>query len=68
MVVPEPLVSLVRSFLTDSALGDLWKLGEKCGCWELLKIELPGMCYRGAQVVKEEKSATRNPVVPIGLN
>jgi probable phosphoglycerate mutase len=68
LVVSEPLTSLVRSFLTDCALGDMWKLGESCGCWELLQIQTPGMSYRGVQIVKEEKGATHDSIVPIGLN
>jgi probable phosphoglycerate mutase len=39
LVVPEPLASLVRSFLNDSDLGDLWKAENDCGRWELIDIE-----------------------------
>ncbi len=67
LVVPEPLNLLVRSFLTETPIGDLWKLGERCGCWELLQVSAPGLCYRGAQV-NTEKSAAPGGVVPIGLS
>jgi len=39
LVVPEPLASLVRRYLTDSELGDLWKVECEKGQWELFEIE-----------------------------
>ena len=50
LVVPEPLHLLVRSCLTETPLGDLSKLGESCGRWELLEVADGGMCYRGAEM------------------
>ena len=67
LVVPEPLNAVVRSLLTASAVGDLWKLGESCGCWELLQVQNPGIFQSGGQISKE-KGATHNGVVPIGLS
>jgi len=39
LVVPEPLASLVRRFLRQGELGDLWKLSNGHGRWEVLEIE-----------------------------
>lgn len=39
MVVPEPLASLVRRFLQQAELGDLWKVTNGHGRWEILEIE-----------------------------
>jgi len=39
LVVPEPLASLVRRYLTDSELGDLWKVECEKGQWEPFEIE-----------------------------
>ncbi len=39
LVVPEPVGSLVRSALTQTELGDLWKAECECGEWELIDIE-----------------------------
>ncbi len=41
LVVPEPLASLVRSFLQQRHLGDLWKAECECGNWELIEVEPP---------------------------
>jgi broad specificity phosphatase PhoE len=39
LVVPEPLASLVRRFLQRAELGDLWKVTNGHGHWEVLEIE-----------------------------
>jgi len=39
LVVPEPLASLVRRFLQQKELGDLWKVANGHGRWEVLEIE-----------------------------
>ena len=39
LVVPEPLASLVRRFLRRGELGDLWKVTNGHGRWEVLEIE-----------------------------
>jgi len=39
LVVPEPLASLVRRFLQQSELGDLWKVANGHGHWEVVEIE-----------------------------
>lgn len=39
LVVPEPLASLVRRFLQHRELGNLWKVTNGHGYWELLEIE-----------------------------
>lgn len=39
LVVPDPLATLVRSFLDDSDLGDLWKAELDHGHWERIEIE-----------------------------
>ncbi len=39
LVVPEPLASLVRRFLQQGDLGDLWKVTNGHGAWEILEIE-----------------------------
>jgi len=39
LVVPEPLLSLVRRFVTHGELGDLWKANEGRGHWEILQVE-----------------------------
>ncbi len=40
LVVPEPLASVVRSYLEQSALGDLWKAENSCGSWQSIDVEL----------------------------
>ena len=35
LVVPEPLASLVRRYVTDCELGDLWKAERETGQWEV---------------------------------
>ncbi len=39
LVVPEPLASLVRRFVNQTELGDLWKSVRSHGQWELLEVE-----------------------------
>ena len=39
VVVPEPLASLVRHFFLHGKLGDLWKVNNGHGRWEVLDIE-----------------------------
>jgi len=39
LVVPEPLASLVRQFVKRGKLGDLWKVVNGHGRWEILEIE-----------------------------
>jgi phosphoserine phosphatase len=39
VVVPEPLLSLVRRFITHGALGDLWKPTNGHGGWEVLQVQ-----------------------------
>jgi broad specificity phosphatase PhoE len=39
LVVPEPLASLVRRFFQHSELGNLWKVSNGHGHWEVLEIE-----------------------------
>ena len=39
LVVPEPMATLVRQFLQQGELGDLWKLTNGHGQWEILEVE-----------------------------
>jgi probable phosphoglycerate mutase len=39
LVVPEPLASIVQSFLSHTELGTLWKSEKPCGCWQMLAVE-----------------------------
>ena len=39
LVVPEPLASLVRRFVQQDELGDLWKVTNGHGQWQVLEIE-----------------------------
>ncbi len=39
IVVPEPLASIVRGYLSHCELGDFWKNGEFCGKWEVISLE-----------------------------
>lgn len=39
MVVPEPMASLVRSYLDRSQLGDLWQAETACGHWEMIDVQ-----------------------------
>ncbi len=38
LVVPEPLLSLVRRFISHAGLGDLWRPRNGHGCWEVLEV------------------------------
>ena len=39
LVVPEPLTSLVRAWLLQCQVGELWKPREEAPQWELISIE-----------------------------
>jgi probable phosphoglycerate mutase len=41
LVVPEPLASLVRQFVHQGELGDLWKASAEHGRWEVLEVQSP---------------------------
>lgn len=41
MVAPEPMASLIRRYVQHDELGDLWKLVNIHGGWEVLEVE-PG--------------------------
>lgn len=41
LVVPEPLASLVRQFVHQGELGDLWKASAGHGSWEVLEVQSP---------------------------
>ena len=41
VVAPEPMASLVRCYLSQQELGDLWKAECECGCWEVIDV-VPG--------------------------
>lgn len=45
--VPEPLLSLVRHFITNTALGDLWKPTNGHGQMEILQIEPEEVLVKG---------------------
>lgn len=38
LVMPEPLASVMRSGLSHSEVGDLWKGGTVCGKWEVITL------------------------------
>jgi probable phosphoglycerate mutase len=38
LVVAEPLASLIRQFVAQSELGDLWKAAAEHGCWDVLEV------------------------------
>jgi probable phosphoglycerate mutase len=38
VVVPEPLASLARCYLSRGCLGDLWEAETTCGCWEVIDV------------------------------
>jgi len=38
LVIPEPLASLVRSILSHSNVGDLWRAECECGGWQLIDV------------------------------
>jgi probable phosphoglycerate mutase len=39
LVIPEPVASIVRGYLSHGELGDFWKNGEFCGKWEVISPE-----------------------------
>jgi len=39
LVAPEPLTSLIRSYLEQSELGDLWQTISECGSWLVVDVE-----------------------------
>jgi hypothetical protein len=39
MVVSEPLASLVRRFVSQDPLGNLWKAVGEHGDWEILEVQ-----------------------------
>ena len=41
LVAPEPLASLIRSYVTDTEVGDLWKAECEKANWELLTVGQP---------------------------
>jgi probable phosphoglycerate mutase len=45
LVVPEPLASLVRAYLNNGKIGDLWKASTEHGQWELLEVEPQGIAH-----------------------
>ncbi len=38
LVIPEPLASVVRSYLENAEIGDLWKAECRCGSWEAIEL------------------------------
>ncbi len=47
LVVPEPLLSLVRHFVKHDELGDLWKAANGRGRWEILRVEPEAVLMHG---------------------
>jgi len=45
LVVPEPMASLVNSFLSSKEIGDLWKSECVCGTWNTIEIEPKDLVY-----------------------
>ena len=39
LVAPEPLTSLIQSYLEQSELGDLWETICECGSWNVVDVE-----------------------------
>lgn len=39
VIAPEPLTSLMQSYLEQSELGDLWETISECGSWMVVDIE-----------------------------
>ncbi|HVX10095.1 MAG TPA: histidine phosphatase family protein [Pirellulales bacterium] len=39
LVVPEPLASLVRAYLEQSDVGDLWQAVGRHGTWQVIEVE-----------------------------
>lgn len=45
LVVPEPLASLVRRYLQQGELGDLWKATAGHGRWEVLEVQPDALAH-----------------------
>ena len=39
LVAPEPLTSLMKSYLEQSEIGDLWETFHDCGSWNVVEVE-----------------------------
>jgi broad specificity phosphatase PhoE len=65
LVLPEPLASVVHSFLTRAAVGDLWECCSAHGAWEVLSIENPGVPSQELAVKYEMPAGGRGPL-PLG--
>ncbi len=39
LIIPEPLLSVVRGLLKADELGDVWKAEQDCGAWTLIEIQ-----------------------------
>ena len=39
IVAPEPLTSLIESYLQQSEIGDLWETISECGSWLVFDVE-----------------------------
>jgi probable phosphoglycerate mutase len=46
LVVPEPLATLVRRFISHDEIGDLWKAVEEYGRWQVLTVN-PALAHTG---------------------
>lgn len=64
LVVPEPLASVVREYLGQGELGDLWQANCEHGRWGLITVDAPG----GTPVVRQPAagSAVAGPAAPHG--
>jgi probable phosphoglycerate mutase len=47
LVVPEPLASVVRSYLAQAEVGDLWRAGTEHGTWEIINVEPHSLAHSG---------------------
>ena len=47
LVVPEPLLSLIRHFVKHDQLGNLWKAANGHGRWEVLRVEPEAVLVNG---------------------
>ena len=72
LVVPEPLASVVREFLGQEELGDLWQANCEHGCWSLIEL-VAGTAVKTQPAPKA--TATNGsgkshaaPVTPVALN
>ena len=46
LLVPEPLATLVRRFISHDEIGDLWKAVEEYGRWQVLTVN-PALAHTG---------------------